>query len=310
MIKVYPDYFKDFRCIADKCLHNCCIGWEIDIDPHTDLFYQSYKGSLSQRFRTDISRDEDIPHFILKENERCPFLNSKNLCDIITETGEEHLCTICREHPRFHNELPQRTESGLGMCCEEAARLILTHKEPVSLIYEGDSHTDDEIILLRDKAISLLQDRSLSLRARCEKLLDVFSISISNTQRNEWADIFLSLERLDESWTDTLRLLKAPLDSEDIRAFDQYINDREYEYEQFAVYLIYRHMANAPDISEAQLRVAFAVLSVTIIYLISAAAYKDKKVFTSQDLIMLCRMYSSEIEYSDENIYLLYDELS
>ena len=27
-----PEYYKQFKCIADKCTHSCCIGWEIDID--------------------------------------------------------------------------------------------------------------------------------------------------------------------------------------------------------------------------------------------------------------------------------------
>ena len=27
-----PKYYKKFRCIADKCEHNCCVGWEIDVD--------------------------------------------------------------------------------------------------------------------------------------------------------------------------------------------------------------------------------------------------------------------------------------
>ena len=29
---VYPDYYPEFRCSASACKHNCCIGWEIDID--------------------------------------------------------------------------------------------------------------------------------------------------------------------------------------------------------------------------------------------------------------------------------------
>ena len=32
MVNVYPGYYSGFRCIADKCKNNCCIGWEIDID--------------------------------------------------------------------------------------------------------------------------------------------------------------------------------------------------------------------------------------------------------------------------------------
>ena len=30
---IAPNYYPAFRCIADKCRHSCCIGWEIDIDP-------------------------------------------------------------------------------------------------------------------------------------------------------------------------------------------------------------------------------------------------------------------------------------
>ncbi|MBR2724770.1 MAG: flagellin lysine-N-methylase [Ruminococcus sp.] len=308
MIKVYPDYYEDFRCIAHKCRHNCCIGWEIDIDKETDEFYKSYTGNLKDRFINDICRYEDTPHFILKENERCPFLNEKNLCDIIIETGEAHLCTICREHPRFHNELPERVESGLGMCCEEAARLILTKKEPVTFIKTGEDEVFDEIIELRDKAISVLQNRNKTLLERTKDLLNNYGTPLPHTDIVKWADTFLDLERLDENWTDILNLIKNSDNS--IEEFSKYIKDREYEYEQFAVYIIYRYMANAPDMFEASLRVSFAVLSTVLIFCAGAAIYEKNKKFTLEDQIELCRMFSCEIEYSDENIYVLYDELS
>lgn len=309
MIKVYPDYYKDFKCIADKCRHNCCIGWEIDIDEDTDEFYKSYKGNLSERFTKDINREGETPHFILKENERCPFLNCKNLCEIIIETGEAHLCTICREHPRFHNELPDRVESGLGMCCEECARLILTKKEPVTFITTDEDEIYDEIIELRDKAISLLQNRNLSLSERMKELLNTYGTPLPHTYIEKWADTFLSLERLDEGWTDILNKVKT-ISPKDTMEFSKYIKEREYEYEQFAVYITYRYIANAPDIFEAQLRVSFAVLCTMLIFCAGAALYEKNKKFTAEDQIELCRMFSCEIEYSDENIYTLYDELS
>ncbi len=308
MIKVYPDYYKDFKCIAEKCRHNCCIGWEIDIDKETDGFYKSYTGKLKDRLINDICRDEGTPHFILTENERCPFLNKKNLCDIITEAGEEHLCTICREHPRFHNELPERIESGLGMCCEEAARLILTKKEPVTFIKTGRSEVQDEIIELRDKAISVLQNRDKTLSERMEELLNNYGTPLPHTDIVTWADTFLSLERLDEGWTDILNLIIST--NKDITAFTEYIKGREFEYEQFAVYIIYRYMANAPDVFEAQIRVSFALLCTMMIFYAGAALYEKNKKFTTEDQIELLRMFSCEIEYSDENIYSLYDELS
>ena len=129
---IFPDYYKHFSCTANTCRHNCCIGWEIDIDADTLALYDSIPGSFGQRLHENISR-KDTPHFILGQQERCPFLNQKNLCDIILTLGEDHLCGICSDHPRFRNELPGRVETGLGLCCEEAARLILEHQEPVRL---------------------------------------------------------------------------------------------------------------------------------------------------------------------------------
>ena len=29
---IAPDYYPRFRCIADRCRHSCCVGWEIDVD--------------------------------------------------------------------------------------------------------------------------------------------------------------------------------------------------------------------------------------------------------------------------------------
>jgi lysine-N-methylase len=30
---IAPDTYPEFCCIADRCRHSCCIGWEIDVDP-------------------------------------------------------------------------------------------------------------------------------------------------------------------------------------------------------------------------------------------------------------------------------------
>ena len=131
MLHIVPDYYKEFRSIAGACRHSCCIGWEIDIDADSAARYAAAGGELGCRLQKHIDFTADPPHFILGENERCPFLNSANLCDIYAQLGEQALCGICTDHPRFHNELPGRTETGLGLCCEEAARLILGRTAPV-----------------------------------------------------------------------------------------------------------------------------------------------------------------------------------
>lgn len=306
MLTVFPDYYEKFKCIADKCKHNCCIGWEIDIDGDTLCKYKNMGGTLGARLEKNIEYGE-VPHFILGENERCPFLNGQNLCDIIIGAGEEALCDICRNHPRFINELPGRTEIGVGMACEEAARLILGQKSPAVLI--GNGKSEDEIINLRDGAVSALQNREKSLDGRIKDMLLLCSSTFPEKTLGEWADILLSLERLDEKWTEQLESLKKDYKNIDFDGFAEYMSDRRTEYEQLTVYLIYRHFANSPDTYEAAARASFAVLGCLVIYSLGALLWTKQKKFTFEEQVELCRLFSSEIEYSDENVYILLDEL-
>ena len=78
MITAYPEYYKEFSCIASRCRHNCCIGWEIDIDPETAEKYRDVGGERGERMKNFIEWCGE-PHFILGEGERCPFLNERNL---------------------------------------------------------------------------------------------------------------------------------------------------------------------------------------------------------------------------------------
>ena len=145
-----PEYYPEFRCIASRCGHTCCAGWEIDIDGESLARYERLPGDFGERLRRSLSR-EGTPHFILEAGERCPLLNRDNLCDLILHEGEDALCQICRDHPRFRNYFSGRVEMGLGLVCEEAGRLILSWPRPLRLIrLEGDgaeSPTEDEAYL-------------------------------------------------------------------------------------------------------------------------------------------------------------------
>ncbi|MBQ8539351.1 MAG: flagellin lysine-N-methylase [Ruminococcus sp.] len=303
---IYPDYYEKFRCIASKCKHNCCIGWEIDIDNTTLKYYNCVEGDFSKRLKDNIELD-DTPHFKLLSNERCPFLNDKNLCDIITTLGEDMLCDICSQHPRFHNELPQRIESGLGLCCEEACRIIISQKEKCTLISNGDITTDDEIILLRDKVIDVLQNRDKHIAQRIDDMLSLCSTTGNEYSISELCDILLSLEQLDNKWGKLIKELKESTNTIDTNAFDTYMADRQSEYEQFCVYLVYRHFANSPDLFEAQLRACFVKLAYNLVRALGAMIYSKSGSFDLSEQLELIRLFSSEIEYSDENLYTLFD---
>lgn len=156
---IAPDYYNSFQCIAGACRHTCCEGWEVDIDEES-----------LERFRAceDIAAhidEEDTPHFRLKDGERCPFLNEDKLCNMILRHGEDMLCQICTDHPRFRNYWTDRTEIGLGLVCEEAGRLILSGTEPMKLVTlsdDGDNTplSEDEawLLELRDKLLENIRE--------------------------------------------------------------------------------------------------------------------------------------------------------
>lgn len=290
MLFVKPDFYDNFRCIADKCRHSCCLGWEIDIDENSLKRFMRVEGEFGEYMRRNIA-PEPTPHFILGEDERCPFLCEDGLCKMILTLGEDALCDICREHPRFYNELPGRIEAGIGLCCEEACRLLLNGNEHLQLIAEGENEGEkDALIELRDEIFSILRDDAVSFSRREEKALELFGMTPLPFELDSICNFYLSLERLDENWTTRLKSLKnspAPLESK----------ISTLPYLRLAEYFIYRHFANASDEYEAALRLQFAFLSVRLICAMDSIFHDTEST----------RLYSSEIEYSDENVDKILD---
>ena len=306
MQQIYPNYYPRFRCIAGACRHSCCVGWEIDVDAEALKKYRSVEGELGERLKRSITHSK-TPHFKLVEGERCPFLNEHNLCDLIDLGSEELLCQICADHPRFRNFFSARTEVGLGLCCEEAARVILSQREKVGFISKGEAELldgeEEALLTLRDALFALAQDRSVPVAAREEAILRHVGATLPERSAREWAAFFLSLERMDESWTARLR----DLDDADDTAFTAYMQPRETEYEQLLCYFLYRHLSAALDDGDVSGKVAFAVLSTRFLRQLGAWQYRKTGHFTKDDQIELARLYSAEIEYSQENLDTIFD---
>ena len=176
---IAPRFFSAFHCIADRCSDSCCIGWEIDVDPESEAFYRAQSGEIGNRLRAALEAGADNVYFRLGTDERCPFLNGQNLCDLYIALGPEHLCAICREHPRFYSWWGGFVEAGLGLCCEEACRLLLADERPLTFVESENDAPDeacelseDELSFLleaRGKLFSVLQDRSLPIKARLRR---------------------------------------------------------------------------------------------------------------------------------------------
>lgn len=304
-MKTYvPDYYPLFACIAGKCRHSCCEGWGIDIDEESLARFKQAQGEIGQRLKENIAEDEEGAHFILKEGDRCPFLRDDNLCDLILALGEDCLCQICADHPRFRNFFADRTEMGLGMCCEEATRLILGREEPMRLIeWEDDGfddepdETDNEIIALRDAFVKIVQDRGMPVLKRVEELFRRTGVTMPERDMAQWAQFFMDLERMDEKWAERLNsLANAPVCSaEEIS---------ETAKEQLLVYYLLRHIPHAAQDGDMQGRLILCVLLwQTVLEMYARAGGME-------ELCDIARMCSSEIEYSDENLQAILDEIA
>ena len=312
MQNVYPDYYPQFRCIADRCCHNCCIGWEIDVDEDALAAYRKVGGEMGARLAGSIASDGDAPHFILGEHERCPFLNERNLCDLILYGGEGMLCQICTDHPRYRSFFSERTEIGVGLCCEEAARLILTKTDKTRLLVTGEGTLDEEetaLLTLRERLFATAQDREKTIPQRMENLLTLCGAAVPDITLAQWADFYLSLERMDERWTELLQALRSHADALPLSDFASHMSGRETEYEQLLIYFLYRHVPTALDDGDVSSKAAFAAASVQLLFALGALHFLRNGAFTAEDQIELCRLYSAEVEYSDDNLNALFDAL-
>lgn len=175
-----PHYYKEFKCIANKCKHNCCkAGWEIDIDKTSANTYKNTHSDFGQKLNANIDFKEPV-HFILNKDGICPFLNTDDLCEIYINLGEKNLCQICKDHPRYYEWFDGVKECGIGLCCEEAARIILTNRAPFS-VYETeiseetfnfyDKELYSYLLNARSKIISYLDNESISLHDRIKNIL-------------------------------------------------------------------------------------------------------------------------------------------
>lgn len=299
MKRYAPAFYPDFRCIAGRCRHTCCAIWEVDIDPDALALYQTLPGEIGDRLRRSIDVTEEGACFRLTAEERCPLLNENGLCDLITACGEEALCQICADHPRFRSFFADRTEIGLGLCCEAAAQLILSQQAPMQLILLEDDGIEDApdpeeqaLLRFRGQLFAAAQRRDLPLAARLREVCGLAGIAPAAFDRRAAADFLLTLERLEEGWTALLLQLRdapevPPLPS----AWDVPL-------EQLLCCLLYRHLPGALEDGLLRERVAMCLLLLETARQLFALQGGD----ALEKLTEICRCVSAEIEYDAENV--------
>ena len=356
-----PSFFDQFKCIGSACTDTCCAGWEIEVDETTAQGYLAEKGAFGDRLRREIGSEPGEYFFKLKNN-RCPFLNKENLCDIFIKLGEDRLCDICREHPRFYNWFGVYTEVGLGLCCEEAERLLFSNSKPLTFVEEvtqdeeqdysdEDEYTDasdllddeseecEQMLEERKAIFSILQNRKKNIGARLKRLLLQLPYAdemlLLTVPILEWDDpesipkldynakpstntlkssalflirFFGGMESLDETWPSMMKELEQNINSlidvDKAAEFLQFMKgeNRLYEYEHIAVYLVYRYYPEILFDGQIEAKILFAAASICLLFLMDLQCFQENGVYTQHDRIELVRRFSKEIEYCPENM--------
>ena len=291
-----PQYYKQFTCIADRCRHSCCIGWEIDIDDVTLQKYAALPSDCGICLSGTIEQGE-TPHFRLCEGERCPHLNSTGLCNLILTLGEDYLCDICREHPRFYHRTSRGMEVGLGMACEEACRLILSSEDYTTLVpiealddplEQLPSADGFDAAAVRSQLYSLLSDHSRPYADRLRDISLAYHVTPTMRSDREWQALLDTLEYLDPAH-------KA--------LFSHYTSapsagcGKEVLTERALAYWIFRHCSAAYDEDELRAALGFCLLCERLLASLLDAA--DASDITAA--VPLARIISEELEYSEDN---------
>lgn len=333
-----PDYYNKFKCIADKCSDSCCVGWAIEIDDVTLEKYKSLKGDIGAKLMDTIDT-EGGASFKCQSDGRCANLDDRGLCKIISRLGEDYLCQICSDHPRYFNCAFGICEGGLGLACEVASDLVLSidqlpkiiELESPDVAYLSDRRSPFSFSA-RDYIFGCLFDGSRDICSRLGRLLKLafaadeilFDIICGEVDENASAEellasipelpfdfsdfislhlpLFDDLEMLTEGFSDKMNaaILCATKNTD---RFIEFVTENDAYTRNLTYYFIHRYLIGED--------LAFSdnmTLAVVCALAVMALEFLDGD-GSHQGFIEVAKDFSKNIEYSTENIETLLDRI-
>lgn len=329
----FPNYYKKFTCIADKCTDTCCAGWDVVIDGGSLENYGSLGGEYGDKIRSLITVDGDGDSIFAARNGRCPFLLDSGLCDMFIHLGHGSLCRTCRIFPRFTNAFGARAETGLSLSCPEAARLIFESENPVTFETEEtdgaiipsdfDAELYFTLLCARKTAINILQSRNFSAGRRicaflryCEAVQEYineyeygeisgilpdaflngkaeFSPSRARRALKGIFAAFGSMEFINHDYSAKLKAAETV----DMQGFS--VPDTEFEH--LAVYFVYRYFITAAYDGKLLEKALLAAACVAVIQRLRAS----ENALTKEQRTEIAQKFSKEVEHSAMNMQIL-----
>ncbi len=308
----YPDYYRQFRCLAGQCPDSCCKDWAVQVDELSAAYYRSLPGKLGDDLRIALQEDCGETILTLTPEGRCPMWQRDGLCRIQAMIGEDHLCQVCKTFPRLRHDYGDFVELGLELSCPEAARLILqgggtmlTEERPETFPAEYDGEAMEILLAGREELHSILTDHRFTPNEALAIMLlhgchvqtrldggeppafDPVSALAEGKHLAEQGSIsdvltvYAGLEILTPAWKNMLEHPKGSPWTEAYRALAQYGVDRYY--------------LQAVSDYDLMSRGKFGILSCLVIRSLGG------------DLLTTAQLYAKEIENDADNVDALLD---
>ncbi len=330
MKTIYPEYYKDFKCIAGSCPDTCCAGWEIVIDEKYCNIYKNSQAAAAKKATSKMYTDSDNDVCLTLTDGRCPLLNRDNLCEIYIEMGKDALCDVCRTYPRFKKEAGGISFEGISLSCPEAARLILSdnsfgqlNKEPefanseLNTIYNSykffrETACKGDFFSCMDIAEEIQSELDFGDTERAEEIIAGYEAEKNIPHIDEVYKTALKISSFDiltGEWKECIELLKLHL--EKAKKDSSYLNKRNEAFAFLAscdeikcieIYYMYKYFPEAMDSFDIETMVSVAYTCAMVI----CEMYTMKKLnndMLSFDLkLRLSQLFSKEIEHNEENL--------
>lgn len=167
-----PDYYNNFKCIADKCSITCCQEWKIAVDDATNrkwmkISTDKLSGKSNNLSSYTCCKDGSLV-IKLDEKHRCPFLSKDKLCHLVMTYSDEVLSETCTLFPREIHRFSTHEERTLMPCCP--AVIDLWCEKPVTFPVISETRNNlSTAFSIRDNLIKLISDQWLSVE---QALLD------------------------------------------------------------------------------------------------------------------------------------------
>ena len=343
MICEYPEYCLSFQCTADKCPDTCCAGWEVDVDDGTADYYRTLEGGIGEKIRRLMREEDGEIYFPMDEKGRCPFLDEQNLCEIYRAAGEESLCTVCTEYPRYFCDIGGYEQMDMSLSCPELARIFFTVRTPFEImrsendgygeaLSEEDNRRLMELVALRGKLLSVIWNSKKPLSVRIKEAAamlekaqgrDAFSLPDDGKRLipcpepdHQLIQRLGKMEILNKKWAQALKALSSDADRvalQETQISAKLQGKAQDWFTRLAAYYLFRYTldiwfdaqdSGASDTSVAAL--LLRMLRTQWLFLMQRALQKDVSV---QDMAEIAQSFSRQAEHSQENVELMKERI-